>query len=59
MKNNEKLWLIGFIEAEGCLHISTKNQFIFTITQGYRNIHILYSRNTRNWESNKTRFKNI
>ena len=42
MKNNEKLWLIGFIEAEGCLHISTKNQFIFTITQGYRNIHILY-----------------
>lgn len=42
MKNNEKLWLIGFIEAEGCFHISNKNQLILTITQGYKNIYVLY-----------------
>lgn len=37
-----KQWLIGFIEAQGSFTITTRGDVNFVITQGYRNIFILY-----------------
>lgn len=40
---NDKTWLVGFIEAEGSFTVAARNKELqFVITQGYRNLFILY-----------------
>lgn len=42
MSDNLKYWLIGFLEAEGSFVVSSRGDLYFVITQGYRNLFILY-----------------
>jgi len=42
MINNFNLWLIGFLEAEGSFICASRGDLSFVITQGYRNIAVLY-----------------
>lgn len=42
MCEKDKTWLIGFIEAEGSFFVATRGDLSFVVTQGYRNIAVLY-----------------
>lgn len=43
MDEKEKAWLIGFTEAEGSFSIAKRGDLSFVITQGYRNLAVLYN----------------